>query len=117
MKNYKVEDIIETKVTGITEYGIFVSIDENYSGLIHISEISNDFVSDINDYVKMEEIIYCQILEIEEKNKHMKLSIKNINYKSTCDDNSIKESRLGFLPLKNQLQKWMDEKIIEYEGK
>ena len=57
MGKYKVNDIVEGLVTGITEYGIFVSLDEYYSGLIHISEISDNFVRDINNFVKGEKDI------------------------------------------------------------
>ena len=62
MKKYKVGEVITFKVSGIEPYGIFVSVDKKYSGLIHISEISNEFVRNINDYVKLEEQIYCKII-------------------------------------------------------
>ena len=45
--------VIEATVTGIEPYGIFVSLDEYYSGLIHISEMSYGFVKDIHDYVSI----------------------------------------------------------------
>ena len=51
MTKYKKGKIIRGTVTGIESYGVFVSCDEYYSGLIHISEVSNDFVRDINNYV------------------------------------------------------------------
>ena len=51
MSNYTKGKIIQGTVTGIETYGIFVSLDEYYSGLIHISEVSHNFVKDINDYV------------------------------------------------------------------
>ena len=114
MNNYKVGDIIRTHVTGITKYGIFVSIDPWYNGLIHISEVSEDFVKDIHDYVKIGETIYCQILDIDEESQKMKLSIKNINYKE-LSGSSVEETRKGFLPLKENLDKWIDEKLKEYK--
>jgi predicted RNA-binding protein with RPS1 domain len=114
MDNYKVGDIIKCQVTGIENYGIFVNVDSQYSGLIHISEVSNGFVKDINDFVKEGEEIYCQILEVDKENNHLKLSIKNINYKSSVSDKQIQESRLGFLPLKNALPKWIEEALKTY---
>ena len=48
---YKKGQIIKGTITGIEKYGAFVSLDEYYTGLIHISEISHGFVRDINDFV------------------------------------------------------------------
>ena len=59
---YKKGDIVKGVVSGIESYGVFVKIDEDYSGLIHISEISNRFVRNISDYVKQNEIINVKIL-------------------------------------------------------
>jgi len=44
MPKYQIGDIVTVSVTGIEKYGIFVGLDEYYSGLIHISEISDGFV-------------------------------------------------------------------------
>ena len=54
---YRVGDIVKGKVTGIERYGVFVCIDDVY-GLIHISEISNNFVKDINEYAKLDDTSY-----------------------------------------------------------
>ena len=91
MSDYKVGSIIKGQVTGIEKYGIFINIDPWYDGLIHISEISQGFVKDINDYVKIGDTIYCQILEVDEDNLQLKLSIKNINYKTLDKNKNIKE--------------------------
>ena len=50
MCKYYKNEIVEGCVTGIEKYGIFITLDEYYSGLIHISEISDGFVKDINKY-------------------------------------------------------------------
>lgn len=112
MAEYRVGSIIKCQVTGIEKYGAFVNVDGQYSGLIHISEISNDFVKNINDFLQIGEIIYTQILEVDEANSRLRLSIKNINYKSNSKS-KIKESRLGFLPLKNHLNTWISDKLSE----
>jgi len=112
MAKYKVGSIVKGQVTGIEKYGAFISLDSDYSGLIHISEVSNDFVSDIHDFLSIGEQVYCQILEIDNDNNQLKLSIKNINYKVN-NNSKVKESRLGFLPLKNHLNRWIKDKISE----
>jgi predicted RNA-binding protein with RPS1 domain len=112
---YHIDSIIKVKVTGIKKYGIFVNVDKKYNGLIHISEISDNFVKDINDYVKIGEVINAKILEIDETNKQMKLSIKNIDYLFTKNSHRTKELEAGFEPLKAQLNVWIEEKIKELE--
>lgn len=115
MPKYKIGDIVNCNVSGIVDYGFFVQIDSKYTGLCHISEISNDYVKDINDYVHIGENIYCQIIAIDSDKNQMKLSIKNIYYKTENDGNHIVESRKGFLPLKNKLPIWIEEKMQEYK--
>ena len=78
---YQKGEIIRGVVSGIEPYGIFIKIDEDYSGLIHISEISNRFVRNINNYVKPGEVIKVKIIDIDDQSNHMNLSIKNIPYK------------------------------------
>lgn len=114
MKPFKIGDIIEVKVTGVEQYGIFVKVNDEYSGLIHISEIDNNFIKNVNDYAYIGETIYANIIGINEENKHINLSIKNMNYTNNADENrKVKESISGFLPLHNQLEIWIEEKINE----
>ena len=105
MPEFKVGDIIKCKVTGIEDYGAFVSIGEEYSGLIHISEISEKFVKNVGDYLKVGENIFVEVIEIDEENKKVKLSIKNIDYHNT---GKVKNGN-GFKILKENLPKWIEE--------
>ncbi len=119
MSKYKVGEIVTGCVTGIEKYGVFVSLDEYYSGLIHISEISNDFVRNIHDYVKIGETIKAKIIEENPKEHHVKLSIKDIDYRINRKySNKINETSMGFSTLKSQLNRWVSEKMdeLEYEG-
>ena len=112
---YNIGDIIKCTVTGIEKYGIFVNIDAYYNGLIHISEISEGFVNNINSFVDIDETIYCRVLDIDEDNHQIKLSIKDINYKDDSNDSPIQETRKAFLPLKENLNKWIEETLIKYK--
>ena len=111
---YKKGDVVKGCVTGIENYGIFVSLDNYYSGLIHISEISNAYVKNINDYVNIGETIFVEILEVDDNDYHIKLSIKNINYRINKQKNvKIKEVGSGFKCLENRLNTWINEKKNE----
>lgn len=115
MLEIQVGDILEGKVTGISSYGIFVSINNEYSGLIHISEISKFFVKNIEDYVSIGEEIICEVVGVEEESKHLRLSIKNINYKLIPKYGKIKDTKHGFKPLQMKLPIWIREKLKEIE--
>lgn len=110
---YKEGNIIKCIVSGVEPYGIFVKIGEEYSGLIHISEISNKYVQNISDYVKINEIIYAKILIIDKKNFKMNLSIKDISYKmkSIGKRQKIVETKRGFSTLAYKLPYWIEENL------
>ena len=116
MSKYKIGEIVIGCVTGIEKYGIFVGLDEYYSGLIHISEISNSYVKNIHDYVKIGESIKVKILEENEREHHVKLSIKDFDYKiDKKSDEKIKETKTGFSTLGIMLNKWIEREIEEIE--
>lgn len=117
-KKYKVGSFEKGYVTGIEKYGIFVSLDNKYNGLIHISEISELFVKNIHDYVKIGDSIKVRILEVDEKRCQLKLSIKNFDYQiSKNRKNMIYETEHGFYTLSENLRKWIDIKKEELSSK
>ena len=71
----EVGSIVEGKVTGITKFGAFVSLPEGKSGLVHISEIANSFVSDVHEHVQMGQTVTVRVLSVSEEGK-INLSIK-----------------------------------------
>ena len=112
MEDISVGSVVKGIVTGIESYGIFVKLNDVYSGLIHISEITERFVKDIKNYADVGETIYVEILSIDENTKKCILSVKGLNYR--IDENClVKESVRGFTPLKQHLQEWIDEKYKE----
>ena len=112
----EVGDIKKCVVTGIKEYGFFIKMGD-YKGMCHISEVSNDYVSNINDYVSFGEEIYVLIKSVDNDNKMLNVSIKDIYYRTADDINHIVETRKGFLPLKEMLPIWINNKINEYNKK
>lgn len=113
MAKYEKGKIVSGTVTGITNYGIFVSFDDYYSGLLHISEISDGFVKNINDYAKIGDIIDVKILEVDYDNSHLKLSIKDIGYNKNKNikRKKIIETSTGFSTLSYKLPIWIEENL------
>lgn len=117
MVKYSKGKIVKGVVSGIESYGAFVKLDEYYSGLIHISEVSNGFVKDINDYMKIGDEIYVEILNIDEDLSQMKLSIKNISYKQGTKSRKRKivETNSGFRTLERNLPHWIEENLKNHK--
>lgn len=112
MEDLCVGSVVKGVVTGIEGYGIFVKINDQYTGLVHISSITDKFVKDINKYAKIGEEIFVEITEIDPKDNKLILSVKGLNYRSQ-ENRKIKESVRGFTPLKQHLPIWIEEKYQE----
>ena len=113
MDNIEVGNVVSGVVSGIKTYGIFVKLDNGYSGLIHISKISDKFVKNVEDYAKVGETIYTEIEEVDHKTKQCVLTIKDMNYR--IEENPvIHETITGFSTLRKQLPEWIETKKEEY---
>jgi len=119
MSKYKIGKIVKGYVSGIEAYGAFVVLDEYYNGLIHISEISHNFVRDIKDFLNIGDSIYVKVIDVNEEMNQVRLSIKDINYKinNRYKRKTIKETSLGFNTLRYKLPLWINEKVTKIEKK
>ena len=61
--------IVEGKVTGITKFGAFVSLPDGKNGLIHISEVANTYVNDINEYLSVGQSIRVFVMSVSPDGK------------------------------------------------
>ena len=114
MCEYKKGEIISGKVTGIENYGIFVSFNHQVTGLIHISEVSDSFVRNVGDYAELNETIQARVLDYDSTQKKLKLSIKDLQYRDGSKiGHKIIETKSGFSSLKEKLNDWMEIKEKE----
>jgi S1 RNA binding domain protein len=70
----EVGSILTGKVTGITKFGAFVAIAPGKSGLVHISEIANTYVSEVSEFLTVGQEVNVKVISIE--NGKTNLSIK-----------------------------------------
>ena len=70
-------NVIEVEVTNIADFGVFVRCSNGEEGLIHISEVANEFVTNINKYVKLGEKVSVKVLGRNKKGK-LEFSIKKV---------------------------------------
>lgn len=71
----EVGQIIEGKVTGITAFGAFIQLPEGKTGLVHISEVAQEYVKDISSHLKENQIVKVKVLTVDPNGK-VSLSIK-----------------------------------------
>lgn len=63
----KVGDAVEAEVFKITSFGAFVKLPNGKRALIHISQVADNFVKNINDHLKLGDMVKARILNIEEE--------------------------------------------------
>lgn len=108
---YKKGDICAVKVTCVEDYGAFVKTNDDYTGLIHISEITLKFVKDVNDFFKIGDIINAEIISVDEEKKQLNLSVKSLKKNNEL----IMETYHGFSTLKANLPIWIEKKLKNIE--
>ena len=86
----EVGQIVEGRVTGITKFGAFVELSNGQTGLVHISEVADEYVHDINDYLKLNETVKVKILNME--NGRIGLSIRQAQPNATGSRRQSKQS-------------------------
>lgn len=118
MTNYREGSIIKAKVTSIKHYGAFIETKDGMQGLIHISEIANTFIVDINYYLKVGDIIDVKILSIKNAKINASLNfdnsivrrkqnLKNINQIKNCN------FKYGFKTIEKELLNWKKNALLE----
>lgn len=109
-----VGDIVEGKVTDIMNYGVFIQLNDEKSGLVHISEVSKDYVEDIHTVLHSGDIVKVKVLSIDEKGK-IALSIKKAlpqshdNKKPYMNKKEVQKEKNGPMSLDDMLSKFLKD--------
>ena len=75
IKNLKIGMILPGIVNNITAFGCFVDLGIKESGLVHISQLKEGFVSDVNEVVKLHQHVQVKVAEVDEARKRIQLSM------------------------------------------
>jgi small subunit ribosomal protein S1 len=86
---YRVGDIIEAPVLRLSQFGIFLELDGGISGLIHLSEISNEMMEGIEDKVHVGEMMKARIITFDSQAKRIGLSLKALDPNYVPSDTPI----------------------------
>ena len=93
-KKYKKGDVIDCKVGNIAEYGIFVNLEENLDGMVHISDIDWEWDSNSTNKFKTGDDVKAIILDVNEEKQRISLGIKQLDgepFKNKIKDVKIKD--------------------------
>lgn len=72
----QVGNIVEGKVLRIKPFGAIVSLGDKVQGLVHISQIANNFVQDINEHIAVGDVVKVKVLSVDEASNKISLSIR-----------------------------------------
>ncbi|NLA59013.1 MAG: S1 RNA-binding domain-containing protein [Firmicutes bacterium] len=100
----EVGSIVEGRVTGITNFGAFVELADGKTGLVHISEVADAYVKDINDYLKQNDRVKVKVININ--GDKIGLSIKQVN--SSSSDNRVNR-RISQQDFEERLSRFLRE--------
>ena len=105
-----VGEIVEGKITGITNFGLFLDLGEGKSGMVHISEVARNFINDINELFKVNDTVKAKILNIGEDGK-ISLSIKRALEPEKTYQKSVRRERRNYeQPKPDGSYTWMPKK-------
>ena len=112
--NYQVGQLIVGKVYNVKPYALFMNFEGGVTGLLHISEISDSFVRDIEKYGSVGDEIKVKVLSIDKENGFLRVSYKQVPQEEAYSSHTNQRrsptvTEEEFLPLKEKLDGWIND--------
>lgn len=120
---YEVGDIIVGTVNQVRPYALFLTFDNDIHGLLHISEISDGYVRDIERFGTVGDKIKVKVIEVDAYNSFLRVSYKQIpeEERFSTHDNSVKKipefDEADFSSLEEHLPEWISGTLLKARGK
>ncbi len=115
--NFKVGDIIIGKVNQVRPYALFLTFENGQNGLLHISELSDNYIRDIEKYGTIGDEIKVKVISIDPTNNFLRVSYKVIpeaERYNTHDDSVHRTAPIDegdFKDLKAKLPEWIESTL------
>lgn len=115
--SYRVNDLLIGKVTNVKPYAAFFVFDDGSQGLLHISEINDGFIRDIEKYVSKDDYVKVKILSIDNVNGFMRVSLKQVPEEEfySTHNNSLRSAPKiredDFAVLEERLPQWIERTL------
>ncbi len=109
--------IIEGKVKTITNYGAFIQLPEGRTGMVHISEISHAYVSDIHQHLMPGQVVKVKLIGIDEAGR-ISLSIKRAQEQERPQRPAVSKPSVPKAPLtfEEKLKQFMSDSDSRISG-
>lgn len=114
MSKFQVNQIIEGTIINIRPFGAIMIFDNDEKGLLHISQIANTYIRNINRYLKVGKTYKVKVIGIEEDG-FLKLSMlqitdeEKVDLKSHNTKEPVDQESVDFTALKDKLPNWIEE--------
>ncbi|WP_261806709.1 CvfD/Ygs/GSP13 family RNA-binding post-transcriptional regulator [Lapidilactobacillus luobeiensis] len=120
--SYRIGDILTGRVTGIQPYGVFVLLDDQTQGLVHISECTHSYVTDLHHIVRIGDVINVLVLDVDEYSQKISLSLRAlktdpylVKYRRKTHFWTNHRLNSGFRPIAARENKWIQEALTYFE--
>lgn len=117
-KFYQLNETVIGTITKIAPYGAFMTFPNGQSGLVHISEISEKFVRNVDSILTIGQKLQVKIIDIDPTNNYLRLSLKKIETVVPPKVSTSKKKRvqipvgdIDFSPLEKKLPEWINETL------
>lgn len=119
---YEVGQLVTGVVYTVKPYALFLKFEDGATGLLHISEISDSFIKDIERFGTTGDEIKVKIVSIDKTNGFLRVSLKKVpeeeryNTHENTNRCKVNVSKDDFKPLEEKLQGWIDETLVKAKG-
>ena len=120
---YQIGDLIIGRITSVKPYALFLSFEGGSNGLLHISELSDSYIRDIEKYGSVGDEIKVKVISIDDVNGFLRVSYKKVpeeeRYSTHVNEARIylEESEKDFSELEKKLPIWIEETLKKVKEK
>lgn len=117
--HFEIGQLIIGKVTKVKPFALFMEFEGGVEGLLHISEISDSYIRDIEKYGSRGDEIKVKVVAIDETNGFLRVSLKKVPSEEaySTHNNNIRKlpdcDKNDFQPLADHLDKWISITLEE----
>lgn len=120
---YQIGDLIIGKITSVKPYALFLTFDNGSNGLLHISELSDSYIRDIEKYGSVGDEIKVKVIAIDDVNGFLRVSYKKVpeeeRFSTHVNEARIylEEKEKDFSELEKKLPIWIEETLKKVKEK
>ena len=120
--SYEIGALIIGKVTNVKPYALFLTFEDGSQGLLHISEISNSYIRDIEKFGSIGDDMCVKVISVDPTNGFLRVSLKQVPEEQAYNthDNATRKVPVvkdgDFAPLEKKLPEWKETTLKKIKG-